>query len=178
MNKSELRTAVSHNIRSYSDDYRQSLSLSICNKIDKDKDFLTADTIGLYVPMKDEVDIRYLIDKYSAKKKVFLPYIDDCDIMRFIPFTSWDKMRKSRFGIYEPILSDEHIYNSSPSLLVIPALAFDCSGYRLGRGGGYYDRYLSENSVVTIGVSLYSFVQFDIDMWDIPVNKVLNLDII
>lgn len=174
MNKSELRKAIADEIKSYSDCYKKSLSEIICSNIEKDTVFNDSETVGLYMPIRDEVDVKPLIDKYFGIKKIFLPYINCSNDMVYIPFDGWNKMRNNRFGIKEPIVSDNFINQNTLQLLIVPALAFDCYGYRLGRGGGYYDKFLKTNKVYTIGVSLYNYVEFEKDAWDMPLNRIFN----
>lgn len=177
MNKSELRALISKRINAYQDDCKKSLSDLICRRIEEDQDFLNSDSVGLYIPMKDEVDVKPLINGYFHKKNIFLPYIDDSNVMGYAVFDGWNNIKKNKFGIKEPLYTNDFICSESLQLLVVPALAFDCNGYRLGRGGGYYDRFLKKNKIKTIGVSLYPYLEFETDSWDIPLDKVFNANI-
>ena len=99
--------------------------------------------------------------------------------MDFFAFSGWQTLEQSgSFGIYEPRLEERAaVEPSTLDLLIIPALAYDQAGYRLGRGKGYYDRYLQRaNCAHRLGVTfaLHPIEQLPHDPWDIPVEDVLT----
>lgn len=152
---------------------REVVSKQLCNNVEKHSLFVSHERIGVYIPMKDEVDIHPLITQYISKKTIMLPRIEG-NTMRFVRFDSWDNLEKGKFGIYTPkILLNEN--NEQPTLLLVPALAFDNDNYRLGRGGGYYDKYIKDTKVLSIGLSLIK-QQSTIyrDFWDIPMDDVIT----
>lgn len=94
--------------------------------------------------------------------------------MQAYRFTDKKELAKNCFGIWEPPESAEVIQN--PDVIIVPGLAFDRQGFRLGRGGGYYDRYLAGRSTLTIGLCHQAaFVDLlPRDPWDIPVALVVS----
>lgn len=113
-----------------------------------------AERIMFYYPLSDEPDIRSVIRKsLSDSKEVFLPALSGERIIP-LPLTDMDKLRKGSMGVMEPDISlDEGVAPQNIQLVVIPGTAFTEDGKRLGRGGGYYDRFLKESGAYSIGVA-------------------------
>lgn len=106
-----------------------------------------AKTILVYVSMPIEVDTREIISKaLSDGKRVAVPRcVPGTREMEFYLINSLDELTPGTFGVLEPTPDPERLLkNFSHSLCVVPALACDRSGYRLGYGGGYYDRFLRD----------------------------------
>ena len=106
-----------------------------------------------YWPLPDEVDIRPLIDRLVAEgKTVLLPRVVDDRTMELRRYTSSADLAEGAFHIMEPtgplFVDDDQI-----DVALVPGVAFDAAGHRLGRGRGYYDRFLARCSGVRkIGV--------------------------
>jgi 5-formyltetrahydrofolate cyclo-ligase len=107
-----------------------------------------AQTILAFMPMRREIDVHFLLDAaLSAKKNLFVPRIIN-DNMEFFKIDNlkgpWDE---GSFGILEPKINDAKQFSQNniefPVLIIVPGLAFDKKGHRLGRGKGFYDRFLS-----------------------------------
>jgi 5-formyltetrahydrofolate cyclo-ligase len=99
--------------------------------------------INTYVSIKDEVDTRFII--YHAlieNKRVFCPVILGNDL-KFGEITSINDLEKGPFGILQPKKIHEIDYNLF-DIIIVPGIAFDIKGYRIGYGKGYYDRFLSK----------------------------------
>lgn len=99
-------------------------------------------SIGLYWPFRQEIDVTHLLNQlYAAGCFCLLPAIIRWD--KPLQFREWkpgDVLNSSRFGTFEP---PETCSVGTPEILITPLLAFDKTGYRLGYGGGYYDRTLA-----------------------------------
>ncbi|WP_125711844.1 5-formyltetrahydrofolate cyclo-ligase [Companilactobacillus kedongensis] len=99
-------------------------------------------------------------------KKVYLPKTMPHRQMAFLPFTDMNDLVRSDFGILEPVYKEE-LVNQAPDLVIVPGLAFATdSNYRVGFGGGYYDRFLAEYSGKTVAL-VPSAMRFDSAEWDI-----------
>ena len=125
--------------------------------------------IGLYSALPDEPNLRPLIDEVAGTKHLSLPRVLDDETQTL--------EQSGSFGIYEPRLEEGAVHPRTLDLLIIPALAYDQAGYRLGRGKGYYDRYLQRaNCAHRLGVTfaLHPIEQLPHDPWDIPVEDVLT----
>ena len=104
-----------------------------------------ARVILAYYSLPDEVNTHQLIDDLVAEgKTVLLPKVLDATTMELRRYTGPHDLAPGPFGILEPTGSPFHLSTLSPSIDValIPGVAFDALGHRLGRGRGYYDRFL------------------------------------
>ena len=104
-----------------------------------------AQVILAYYSLPDEVNTHQLIDDLVAEgKTVLLPKVLDTTTMELRLYTGPHDLAPGPFGILEPTGSPFHLSTLSPSIDValIPGVAFDALGHRLGRGRGYYDRFL------------------------------------
>lgn len=118
--------------------YSQRIVEKLRNQIKK----MEFDSIALYYPINKEVDVLPLIEELlKTQKKVYLPKVLGKQ-MKMGRVKRFDRLIKSKFNIPEPI-DDE--FSSKIDLYVIPAIAYDFNGYRIGYGGGYYDRYFIQS---------------------------------
>lgn len=128
----------------------------VCNLIEADKDFQSAACILAYWSLPDEVDVRPLIRKWSDSKIFLLPKIVNKQLI-LLEYRGEAYMKPEPFfGILEPD-GPPFTQFDKINLVIVPGLAFDAEGFRLGRGGGYYDRTLPKLAqAVKIGVG-FSF---------------------
>lgn len=129
-------------------------SLAIINKIKEEKTYKNAKVVALYKSLKTEVDTSELI-KYSIKngKVVVLPRVEK-DELKFYEISSLNnEFVKSAFGIEEPIANESKFVGKEKiDLLIVPGVCFDIEKNRLGFGKGYYDRFLENSNLETIGI--------------------------
>lgn len=135
------------------------------------REILTAgheNTVFTYVSGDMEVDTRQII-LYSLKvgKRVAVPRcLDGKGNMRFYYIASLEQLEEGRFGILEPCRLCREVQDLSSGFCLVPGLRFDRKGYRLGYGGGYYDRFLAGFTGVSIGLC------YDEDLMQaLPVNS-------
>ena len=119
------------------------MSEQICGKVLRSAWWQDASTLLLYYPLSDEVDVRPLItEAYKNGKRVLLPVCRGEDLELHL-FEGEHSLSSGAFGIMEPrgpLFVPEDYPNIQ--LALIPGMAFDRAGHRLGRGRGYYDRLL------------------------------------
>ena len=109
-------------------------------------------TAMAYWPLKDEVDIRPLVDSLVAEgKTVLLPKVTGDETMELRRYTSMADMQEGAFHILEPTGELFTDYEQI-DIALVPGMAFDAAGHRLGRGRGYYDRFLAGLTCNKIGV--------------------------
>lgn len=118
--------------------------------------FIEADTVFLYAALKSEISV----DKIATQaeklgKKTAFPFCEDRDGEMKFYFTELGKLKEGMYGIREPDKKIcEEAFFTEKSLCIVPGLAFSKKGERLGKGKGYYDRFLMQFSGKTVGVSL------------------------
>lgn len=102
-----------------------------------------ARTIACYMPLPGEVDTRGLIEQaWKNKQLVCLPKIKSHSFdMAFYALEQFDDLKQGPYGLMQPSIGKE-ILAAEIDLMIVPGLAFDLHGHRLGFGKGYYDRYL------------------------------------
>ena len=121
------------------------MSEEIVEKLRKILSSHTFNTIMAYWPLPDEVDIRPLIHWLGGQgKTVVLPKVTGDETMELRRYTSQDDLAEGAFHILEPVGEPFTDYDDIDVVLV-PGMAFDAAGHRLGRGKGYYDRFLSSH---------------------------------
>ena len=151
MLKKELRQHIREIKRHFSQRQLEELSLPIIARL---KSRLTiAKTILAYYSLPDEVDTRQLLEDLVAEgKKVLLPKVIDDENMEIRRYTGRRDLQEGILHLMEPIGEPFADYEDI-DIVVVPGLAFDSAGHRLGRGRGYYDRFLANHSqLLKIGV--------------------------
>jgi len=119
--------------------------------------------VGSYLPFRNEFSTNLLNDGFAKLDfKLSLPCINKKDSsMIFRSYKSNKDLVSNSYGIMEPPQNSEEVV---PSIIIVPLVAFSLTGYRLGYGGGYYDRYIEKNlenkDFVTIGLG-FSFQEYD-----------------
>ena len=179
MNEKQLiRKYISTEKKSLTNDTTAYLSKKICCNLIKTEEFQRADCIALYNAMQDEVQTSEIIEKWYKKKNIVLPVISDQHLF-FHKYKGKDNMFSGVFGIQEPV-NTEHIPAEKIDLFVVPGIAFDRNGNRLGRGKGFYDRYLSGIDKPAIGIcfgfQLLEYLPFE--KHDIKMNTVITENLI
>lgn len=141
MRKSELRQLVRQRKRQFSQQQLAELSLPVLARL---RPLLSvASTVLLYYSLPDEVDTHAFLDELrSAGKIVLLPRVVDEGTMVLHRYTGRADLSEGAFGIMEPVGEPFTDY-AAIDVAVIPGMAFDAGGHRMGRGRGYYDRFLS-----------------------------------
>lgn len=122
--------------------------------------------IGMYYPIKGEPDLLKIITNNNDLWYYGLPKIYKSR-MKIISYNQGDKLIIGKYDqIYEPKSDNEFI----PNIMCVPALAYSKSGYRLGFGGGYYDKYFSQiefaSKILKLGVCFDEFL-----LGDLPVES-------
>ena len=173
--KDELRRQVRQAKRAVAFDEKVRRSAAIMNKLEQLDLFCKAKTVLLYWSMADEVHTHPTVERYCKEKTILLPCVDGDDLL-LRQYTGPECMHAGeQFGIAEPT---GPIYRDLDAIdvIVVPGVAFDSKGNRMGRGRGFYDRLLSTVKAYKIGVA-FNFQMFDsipVDDHDIPMDLVLS----
>jgi 5-formyltetrahydrofolate cyclo-ligase len=116
-------------------------SVKIAERVIACPEFASAERVALYAATEGEIDVRAVFEAgVAAGKCCVFPRCREGNQLEFSQIEEWDELVPGRYGIYEPPESRLPIALSKVSLALVPGLAFDRHGGRLGRGGGYYDR--------------------------------------
>ncbi len=160
---------------------RAEWSNAACVRFVRSDAFLRANRVMLYMPMRSEIDvISIALEAFRRGKSVCVPRVEvGRKSMSAIETTSFDdeSMDSDALGVRAP-KSGQVISHEEIDLVVVPGVAFDTRGFRLGRGGGYYDRYLARlpRSTITIGICFdFQFVPLiPTEPTDIAVHAVVS----
>ena len=172
--KTEIRKQIRLLKKQYNAEELKEMSRNAIQRIEAHPSFLSAKTVLLYSSLADEVDTKPLISKYAAKKTILLPTVVGDDLELHV-YHAESETKKGVFGIEEskgPLFTDY----ATIDLAVIPGMAFDRNGNRLGRGKGYYDRLLPKLNGKKIGVC-FSFQILDsipCEKHDIPMDEIIT----
>ena len=177
MTKQELRGQVRAQKKQYTARQLAAMSERICSKVLRSAWWQEAGTLLLYYPLSDEVDVRPLIQEaYRNGKRVLLPVCRGEELELHL-YEGEESLAPGAFGIMEPT-GPLFVPANYPDiqLAIVPGMAFDRAGHRLGRGRGYYDRLLPKLSASTRlqGICFPFQLQDSVptEIHDIPVQKV------
>ena len=173
MTKQELRKMIRQRKQQHSVDE----SSAFINRLKDNSHFLHAHTLLLYSALPDEVPTQTLIDELVAQgKTVLLPRVVSDTDMELRRYSSPADLQQGAFGIMEPT-GELFTDYAAIDVAIIPGMAFDDEGHRLGRGKGYYDRFLAKLSPTTYKIGLcFSWQRVDhvsTDDHDIPMDEVI-----
>ena len=175
MNKKELRARIKEAKKAMTPEQIDELSKDLCRQFLETQEYRNAKTVYGYLPYNQEVRTWVLLEQaLKDGKKVAVPKVYD-DEMRFIYMDDLSKVFTGYAGIPEPI-ADEPIADDPTALVLMPGLAFDKEGHRIGYGGGFYDRFLENEPNHPTVALCYSFQlldHLDTEEHDIPVDRVL-----
>jgi len=180
--KHKIRSHIKEKLNSHSELEKAKKSGIIKDRLFSEEAFKKAKVVMFYVSLKDEVNTLAMIDEaIKAGKRVCVPVIfkEDKRLMAGEIKDRIADLEKQHFGIYQP--KQGHVKEvplEDIDLIVVPGIAFDKKNVRLGRGHGYYDRFLSAipNRSRTIGLAFDFQVLEDLpqDSHDIPVWKTIT----
>jgi 5-formyltetrahydrofolate cyclo-ligase len=170
--KGQLRQRCKTLRKELGDETRQQASDAICRHLSSWDAFHNAETILTYMPIRGEVDLRPLLTEFPDKRWL-LPRIlpGEEGRMLFHPYDPGNLIVHA-FGMAEPAPHLPQVYPNEIQLVLAPGLAFDKNGWRLGYGGGYFDRFLKDFRGVSVGVLFQALLLDAIPhgAYDIPVN--------
>jgi 5-formyltetrahydrofolate cyclo-ligase len=158
---------------------RKEKSELIAEKLFSLPEFLNAKKLMIYHSFKEEVETNLIIEKaYELKKEVFIPSIQDeknC-LMNCVKIEKETEMKFDCFGICKPKKSIK-VHPKELDLIIVPGIAFDLQGNRLGWGKGFFDRFLKKCINCTfIGLSFEEQITKKIpaDEMDVKMNLVIT----
>ncbi|OFI49008.1 5-formyltetrahydrofolate cyclo-ligase [Floricoccus tropicus] len=128
-----------------------------------------SNVIALFMSMPFEFDTTHIRKQLLEQNKIIvIPKVIGKGLMKFYPYDE-KRLELSKFGILEPVDLEPMI----PDLILVPGLAFDREGYRIGYGGGFYDRYLENYYGETISLAFdFQKQDFQVEDFDMKVKKI------
>ena len=155
--KSKMRELLVQKRRMLPSAERAMFSEQVLQQLEQMHCFRDAKTVLLYYPVQNELDVLPLVKKYKREKTLLFPVSHRRGITVH-PYAGNEQMHRGKFGIPEPTTP---AYEGKIDLILVPGVAFDAKGRRLGRGGGYYDRFIKKQThAVLVGVG-YDFQLVD-----------------
>ena len=172
--KSELRKQVLQEMKALSQEQKQAIDQALNERLLQHPFYQEAKVIATYLSFPHEFQTQELIEQALRDcKKVLIPKTYPKGRMDFVVYDP-QQLVKTSFGLLEPQGDLEVVDVSQIDLIHVPGLAFTTEGYRIGYGGGYYDRYLKHFSGNTLSTvypcQIRDFIPED---HDIPVQEVL-----
>lgn len=157
MEKNEIRRKVKALRVMLTDPEKKNAADEVFSRLEKTAAFLLADKILMYHSLPDELFTHSFLGKWANKKRFFLPRVNGVNL-EILPYEE-SKLELGSFHIEEPT-GNETVDPSEIELVVVPAVAYDRNGNRLGRGKGFYDRLLKTTKATKVGVG-YEFQLVD-----------------
>lgn len=157
---------------------KEAKDLKIRNKLSNLWVYRDAKTVFTYVSMGSEVSTIEIIEMaLKASKKVAVPYcIPGTREMKFYYIRSLDDLEPGSFGVLEPKTDKCEEAKEHSGICLVPGLAFDRTGRRLGYGKGYYDRFLSNFNGCTVGLTYQCCIADELPSgrYDVKVDTVIH----
>ncbi|ASN05230.1 5-formyltetrahydrofolate cyclo-ligase [Virgibacillus necropolis] len=179
MNKSELRNKAITYLKSLSDEEKLAVEGKITNQLIQSDLWKKSSSIGITISQGFEWNTKTIIDTaWKEDKQVSVPKCDpSIKALTFYQLKTYEQLEVVYYNLKEPDPSiSKFIEKNQLDLLIVPGLVFDQKGYRIGFGGGYYDRFLKDFSNTT--VSLVSNDQLTQEIpreeFDLPVDYIVT----
>ena len=176
MDKKALRQQIKEMKKAMSEAEIENASLALAEKFFACQQYKQAKTVYGYLPYNQEVRTVSILQKaLDDGKRVAVPKVYG-DEMRFIYLTDLSQVEKGYCGIPEPV-ADEPVADDPTALVLMPGLAFDPAGHRIGYGGGFYDRYLEmypNMKKIAFAFEFQIFEQVPYEEFDIKPEKIIT----
>ena len=179
MEKAVLRSKMIKQLKRLTIEEYNELSIAIKENLIKSSEFLNASIIGITISRFPEVDTKPIIEKaWELGKIVVVPKCNRVTReMDFRIMTAYNQLEKVYMDLQEPITSvTKSVQKSDIDLQVVPGVVYATNGYRIGFGGGYYDRYLKDFSgdIVSLAFENQTVQSVPLEVHDIPVSKIFT----
>lgn len=186
MDTKALRKNIRNKRRALSNSEREHAAFLLCERIAASRTFQQSKHIAFYLANDGEMDLSLLIKHaWQQGKECYLPVLAKPNTQRlwFIPYTPTTKLKNNRFGIPEPLHSHKTRLQKTLSLdlILMPLVAFDLEGNRVGMGGGFYDRSLAflkqrkywfKPNLLGIAYEFQKQAPLETNKWDIPMQAI------
>lgn len=157
MNKDDIRRKVKARKTLLNEEEKMSAAERVFALLEQTAEFMLADRILMYHSLPDELSTREFIRKWCGRKHFYLPRVNGVNL-EILPYDE-SRLALGSFHIEEPTGNDCSDVDDM-EMIVVPAVAYDRRGNRVGRGKGYYDRLLATSRARKVGVA-YDFQLVD-----------------
>lgn len=181
MDKAELRKEAIHTLKDLSETKKEQIELALTEELLNSPYWRDAQTIGITISQGFEWDTEPIIRAaWESGKNVCAPKcIPKTKALSFYNFTSYEQLEVVYYNLKEPDKTKTKLVKKDDiDLIIVPGVLFDHSGYRIGFGGGYYDRFLEDfnNQTISLVSSIQLVEQLPKESYDIPVKHVITED--
>lgn len=179
MQKQQIRKMISEKKKQMTDREIEDLSCQLSDAFLSLPEYISAKILFAYISFNQEVRTHRIIEQALADGKMLAVPKVTGDTLEFRYINSWKECSESSLGIPEPHDLHEKVCPvDEPVLMLMPGLAFDRSGYRVGYGKGLYDRYLSSNNEknfrrIALCYDFQLVDSIDSDQYDLPVHRII-----
>ncbi|MBM7552281.1 5-formyltetrahydrofolate cyclo-ligase [Thalassobacillus pellis] len=179
MQKDQLRARGKKILASFSNDEKKKLEHSLKEHLTSSKLWNEAETIGMTISQEHEWSTYPLIETgWAQGKTIVVPKCDPAPKeLHFHQLTDFSELEIVYFGLKEPNPEKTaFVRKENIDLLLVPGLLFDLKGYRIGYGGGFYDRYLSDYKGETVALASEEQVvkELPYENFDIPIQHLIT----
>ena len=150
MKKEDIRMRMRAHKLLMNDGERSDAATAVFGLLEKMAAFVMAERVLMYHSLPDELSTHEFLDKWHGRKRMYLPRVNGVDL-DILPYER-TRTHLGAFRIEEPD-GDDLTDVADIDLIVVPAVAYDSEGRRVGRGKGYYDRLLATAKAVKVGVA-------------------------
>jgi len=163
--------------------FRREAAISAAEHLVSQPLFQQSQHIGCYLSYHHELDPEPLIRQiWSLNKKCYLPQLTPEKSLQFACYEEGDPLFPNQYGILEPLKRAEQIRAEELDLVVVPLVAFDRAGHRLGMGGGYYDRTFGflmneerkKPKLIGYAYDIQRAEMLPVDEWDVMLDGVVT----
>lgn len=176
--KKKVRKQIKTSLEQLTEENRVEFAKKISGQLFDLMEWKKAKVIGITISIPPEVPTLHIIEQaWREGKDVAVPKCNpENKTMRFKKITSFDQLESVYSGLLEPVDATIEVMPEEIKLLIVPGLAFTKDGYRLGFGGGYYDRFLSGYKGFTVSLAFDCQLVDEVptELHDIPVEKVIT----
>lgn len=172
--KASIRKSVLKKMKGLDPETKRRADQALIQRLRSLSAYQAASVIATYLSFPHEVDTSFLIDAAQEDgKQVVIPKTYPKGCMEFVAYDP-QNLKPTAFGLLEPEDATQAVDQSKIDLIHVPGVAFQKDGYRIGYGGGYYDRYLADFDGATVS-TIYACQEVDFSpaSHDIPVKEVL-----
>lgn len=185
--KSQIRQIMRAKRAKLSLAQQQQAAAQVATKIIQSQIFKTSQNIACYMAKGAELNVQPIITEvWHSNKHCYLPIVrfDKSGFLHFVEYLADDKLIPNRFGILEPKLQQEKLISARDlDLVIVPLIAFDLQGNRIGTGGGYYDHTfaflndepdLKKPLLLGVAYACQQLPQIDSQPWDVKMQRVMT----